>query len=65
MVAKNIKKGSRTDMKIYIDKDENIMFVITQDHLTGEVETYLEEKLTKSTPYKALVFGNTESIAIF
>lgn len=52
-------------MKIYIDKDENIMFVITQDHLTGEAETYSGEKLTKSTPYKALVFGNTESIAIF
>lgn len=52
-------------MKIYIDKDENIMFVITQDHLSEEVETYLEEKLTKSTPYKTLVFGNTESIAIF
>lgn len=52
-------------MKIYIDKDENIMFMITQDHLSEERARHLEEKLTKTTPYEVFVFGNTESIAIF
>ncbi|WP_436952451.1 hypothetical protein [Staphylococcus shinii] len=51
-------------MKIYIDKDENIMFMITQDHLTVEITRHLEEKLTKSTPYEVFVFGNTESIEL-
>ena len=52
-------------MKIYIDKDENIMFMITQDHLTVEGAREIEERLTGLTPYTVFVFGNTESIAIF